>query len=557
MSNSLLENHAKTNGQVNTPPDIVEFMLDLVGYGKTTESYRWRVLDPGTGDGNFIVSVVRRYLKYWSKQGDKDVVSLNENLQELFVGIDVDILKLDQAKERLNETYLSIVGSNSYPDWSLHHQDFLRWNSGVDSYFSESVECFDLVIGNPPYVRYENITLEDRKTYSQLFRTAHERFDLYHLFVEKGYNLLREGGRLCYIMPIRFAKGRSGLELRRLLLGKSRIKTIINFDNCSVFGSILPYPMILDLVKGDVGEGMSIDYFHLHKETIEEGVLNSLLSKLQAAEYSYYHVDQSSMDAGNMVFLDNDLTSVLERIKAGMKCVFSEEYVMYSAGTATGRKKVYVVSEEFAEQLGLERDLLRKMVDTRSIKSENDIQYKLLITPYRLRQDSTTELVPESNLQQQYPNIYNYLLSHKEELSGRTCIKKNDLWYRFHEHPNLMRFNSPKIFTPDIYQRTAFLLDAEGEFHPDHSVYWMLAESTSKLRVLQKLLNSDFYDTLIKIRAKKQKNGYYRFQSQFIKDLPYPNLSDSEILEAEDIMELLLNTFGITWDEFQLFRNTV
>jgi hypothetical protein len=96
-----------------------------------------------------------------------------------------------------------------------------EWMFGIQS-------GFDIVIGNPPYVNIYNIERSLKDQLSSRYQTAHKKYDLYVLFFELGFNILRKNGVLTYITSNKFFSQPYGYNLRKLLIGKN-IKEIKNF----------------------------------------------------------------------------------------------------------------------------------------------------------------------------------------------------------------------------------------------------------------------------------------------------------------------------------------
>jgi len=103
---------------------------------------------------------------------------------------------------------------------------------------------FDVVIGNPPYVRATSLEINDKNFFYKKFVSAKEQFDLYYLFYEQSIKLLKEGGKLGFITPIGFLNNSSGVYLRKNILISGKIKFIIDVSKDKVFISASTYPII-------------------------------------------------------------------------------------------------------------------------------------------------------------------------------------------------------------------------------------------------------------------------------------------------------------------------
>ena len=212
------------HGDVFTSPEVVKFMLDMLGYTSNRDLSQIRILEPACGEGEFIVEIAKRI----------GISALNFGfdaktaIAECVFGYDIDESKIQICKKRLEE-----LGYND-PQHIM-----------VDDFLTCHVPQVDMVVGNPPYVRYENIPEEKRRTYKNLFLTFHYRADLYVLFFEKTLRSLSPEGKHCFICSNRWFKNEYGKKLRKLVAQHFRLNSIVNLENADAFQeAVLAYPSI-------------------------------------------------------------------------------------------------------------------------------------------------------------------------------------------------------------------------------------------------------------------------------------------------------------------------
>lgn len=178
----------ETLGQVFTPFSIVSEMLML-------RKNNGRILEPSCGDGAFFNQIPN------------------------CVGIEID--------------------KNHCPNTALN----------IDFFDYSTDEKFDTIIGNPPYVRYQDICLETKKKLkSQLFD---ERSNLYLFFIEKCIRHLNDRGELIFITPRDFLKATSSIKLNQFIFENGTITDLIDLGDSRVFKGFNPNCIIFRFEKGN------------------------------------------------------------------------------------------------------------------------------------------------------------------------------------------------------------------------------------------------------------------------------------------------------------------
>ena len=199
-------------GAIFTKPEVTSLILDLAGYvpGHCRLAEQ-RLLEPSCGDGAFLAEIIRRLLtseRMHRAQVDWEDAALAGTLTACDLNRGFVAIARDQVVDLLQAEGCPPSQSRLLAEQWVRHADFLLTNWP---------EPFDFVVGNPPYVRIEDLPPKVLRRYRELYPTCADRADLYVAFVENGLRLLSERGCLAFICANRFTKNLYGRGLRQLI----------------------------------------------------------------------------------------------------------------------------------------------------------------------------------------------------------------------------------------------------------------------------------------------------------------------------------------------------
>ncbi len=224
-----------THGLVLTKRHVVELILDLAGYRSDIDLPQLRLLEPACGHGAFLVPTVERLLRAAAGRGIRAA-----DLRHAITAYDVEKEHVDATRAAISAV-LETQGVNSRTARALvegwvHQGDFLLANF---------TRRFDVVVGNPPYVRIEQLSPELQAEYRRLYATLFDRADLYVAFIERSLALLSPTGVLSFVCADRWTLNRYGAPLRKLLATSFNIRAYIDLHQASPFESeVIAYPSI-------------------------------------------------------------------------------------------------------------------------------------------------------------------------------------------------------------------------------------------------------------------------------------------------------------------------
>ena len=287
----------KYRSVVSTPVEIVKYMvkntLTPICKEKTPDEIKKiQIADIACGSGIFLEEAYQFLVDYcteWYMQNDSEhLLELNNGKKKLLLtdkkdiltkciyGVDIDMHAVEVTKFSLliklieDETPASV--KECVPILPELSSNIKNGNSLVcredihDKELPIEVLCsikpfewdtingggkFDAIVGNPPYVKTEDIhtleTEEEFAVYKNKYKSAYKQFDKYFLFLEKAFNLLKEDGQMCYIVPNKFYKIGSGQELRQIMA--KHVLKLDDFGDMQLFPDKTIYSCIITLCK--------------------------------------------------------------------------------------------------------------------------------------------------------------------------------------------------------------------------------------------------------------------------------------------------------------------
>lgn len=502
-------------GDVYTPEEIVDFILDSIGYTIKDPIEHSRILDVACGTGSFVAEIVRRLRERLKKagyeptdeQGARQIISTIRNNVHAFDFSEDAILRTAQMVISLLETEIRTLGiDNSISSVPVYQIDTLDQQSKIDR------SGFEYIVGNPPYIRNNDIPKERAKTYREEYSTATGKFDLYSLFFERGVQLLAQNGTLGYITPDRFFQANYGEPLRNLLSSEVELHRIVKLKD-NPFPEVDTYPTIM-LLKGKEQPEFGLSYQYDTefeycvaetselKYILEKNSNESINSPVSCTKYA-----QSDLSSDRWEFLPPGVANVKEYIQEQVP-IIDQSTVRFKTGIASAADDVFVLDK--SEAVPIEDELLYPLIKGEDIeKGEIQTIPNRILNPY----DRRGKLVDIN----QYPNAVKYLQRHREKLEERYCVRSQDKsWYETHDRINTNEELKERIVTPDITSEAKFAITKGTISHNTcYSVF-----CPSHLESLAAYLNSSLFECLLATSMPDMSSGHWRQLKRDISQLP-------------------------------------
>jgi len=455
----------------------------------------------------------------------------------------VRLARVDRVTTELNklESEIEEIKANQI------YENAFEWRFEFPEVLNDAGEFvgFDVVIGNPPYIRIQELQKNFPDFVNHINKvfesTGKGNYDIYIPFIELGYNLLRKEGSLSYIMPHKFLNANYGAEIRGFLKKNNFPDKIIHFGSHQVFEDATTYTGLFFMSKS---ENQFVQYFECDTP--------SSILELETVEFN--PVPISNLNKENWIFLKKEenlllqkllhpkisLEDLTERIFQGLKTSADKIFIVKKLSETDSTYLVH--SEQLGTNIELEKTFLFPLIKGGNSRAYTLSEPELLILfPYK-----DGNLVPFESLNQQAPLTAEYLTANKNYLEEREKGKmRSDNWFGYVYPKALSIISEAKIFTPDIAPSSRFALDKTGQYMFTGGAsggYGITPKSGISFHFLLGILNSKVANWYIKLTSTQMRGGWYSFESRFIKSIPFPPTLSSP--ELDEVVNLLISQRG-------------
>lgn len=432
---------------------------------------------------------------------------------------------------------------------------------------------FDIVIGNPPYVKKQNISEKDTNYYNKNFNVAYKNYDLYIIFTELGYKLLNRNGLLSYIMPKKFITTEYGKLLKKFIYENKCLKKYIDFDLLQVFENATNYVGIFELLK------KKQDHFYYYLATQDIPIPDK--NDLQKFLFDTLKTD-------TWIFEKEEISSLFNKLKNNNRKLL-EVTKNISQGLVTGMDKVFVLEERgglyYSKILDKElnfkksqifKPLLKGKEINRYTKPENNY---FVIYPYELSENDTVRLLTLNEIKTIDQCIYNYLMECKADLILREEWMNDSNFYAYSRNQNIALMPKKKVLTQVLSYHSSLTYDENGDYcfvgGGTAGGYTIIFNNNENILFYLGLLNSNLLEWFIHKYASPFQGGYYAYNKATLCEVPIPlvnteqqkpiielveqilaakkadNTADTSELEHK-IDELVYKLYGLTEDELKI-----
>lgn len=511
----------KLNGAFFTPDYIIDFIINEI-HPKESDMN----LDPSCGCGAFLIGLVDYYKRAFDK-------SIKKIVKENIYGSDILAYNIQRTKLLLAIYALQHKEILENEDFNLFHQDSLKAQWSLQ---------FDNIVGNPPYVKFQDLSDENRTYLVDNWTTVEGgTFNLYFAFFELGYKLLKPTGQLGYITPNNYFTSLSGEAIRKYFQQKKCVSRIIDFSHKKVFDA-QTYTALTFLNKKEndtilfdrIKEGYSPNDF-LAKANGSPNYLKDLNYK----KWRLLKTDEQE----TILALENNGIPIgkLFDICAGIATLKDEIFFIEEGIEKDG----YYIKSTEKGIFEIEIQSTKPIYKISDFKSQKDTENNIrkVIFPYIIK-NGVANAISEEDFKHKFPKCYHYLLSEKESLLARDKGKvKFEPFFAWGRTQGLTK-SGKKILTPTFSKYPRFLMVEENEafFTNGYGIFFkeqqngdLFAETINPITkvenidVVQKILNSHWMHYYVSKTSVSIEGGYPCYQKNFIEKFTIPKLTEGDI----------------------------
>lgn len=541
LFDGILREHAKKD------TDISDY-ANITWRRKTGELDAWlawrerlkglRIVDPACGSGVFLImafdfmkaELTRVNDKIAELQGTRHSDDLLDSDSEILTrnlfGVDVNLESVEIAKLSLwiktakpGKVLDTLDGSLRVGDSLIEDANFayldhaFNWHAAFPQVFAEG--GFDVVLGNPPYVRME--LLKPLKPYlEERYEVVSDRADLYCYFYERGIKLLKPGGRLGFISSNTFFKTGSGRPLREFLLREATLESVVDFGDLQVFDGVTTYPAIVTLRRGAAAEQHLLRFWKV--AALPDSNFNAEW-QAHAAPFP-----QSALGAGSWELEGDDLRRLREKIRAGRRTL-KQVYGAPLRGVVTGLNDAFVIDtptkQRLCRQDARSAELLKPFLEGKDLKRWR-VESRGLWLIY----------IPKNKIDiDDYPAIRDWLLPYQSALEKRAT---KQAWFELQQAQEAYsaHFSSEKISYPHFNNERNFSFEPSGAFSNDKSY---LVPTNDK--ALLALLNSKLAWFILASMSPPVRGGFHELRVQYVETAPIPDWNEAQKSDLADLAD--------------------
>ena len=476
----------RKHGVVYTPEWLAEQTVD---WAMPEKPMKMSICDPACGNGIFLEAVLRRTMQWTNTDEDKDKA---QTTAETLKGYDTDNHAANKARAILEE-----MGGK-------------KENVHTKCWFSQMRECgqrYDLIIGNPPYIRWQNMHEEERTAVREAGVHMHGSSDLYLAFMETALQALKPGGRLALVTPGSWLWSKAAQSLRQKIHKEHTLEKVIDFEGVNVFEDVRAYVVLNVITKGErqttptevhIGRGQR------RAGGTRKGWIQTKNTRWRALDEATRKILEQDEEQGVPL-------GTVADIRIGVQTLADDVYVFEAMGQSANGRTLCATLKKPRKHVEIESEILRPIIKA---GKRNDTMKRAIIYPYT--QDGTP--ISEHTLEYMFPKAHAWLSMHRTQLEARSKAPENG-WYGYARASTARGMFDPQAVVARMNRKPWFRIiddDTTGYY----GGYGVRPHDRNKLERITEQLNSTRMERYIAATSRQFGNGWYDYSKQFIEGFP-------------------------------------
>ncbi len=401
-------------------------------------------------------------------------------------------------------------------------------------------EGFDIVIGNPPYVRQEKIVDIKKKLINYEVYTSEA--DLYVYFYEKGIKLLKERGILSYITSNKWLRAEYGKELRDYLKNYKVLK-IIDFGGYRVFEQSVDTNIII--IKKEKSNGNIVKFLEVSKDVKKEDLI-SYINDIK----KWNEIEQSKLNKTGWILTKDEVLKLKEKVERMGKPLKDWDVKIYR-GILTGYNEAFIIDNETRnrilsackneEERKKTQELIKPILRGRDI---GKYYYKwaglwVIVIPAGWTNKNRGKENPEKFFKEKFQSLYNYFMSFSNvKTKGRGLFDRDDqgdYWWELRHCSYYSEFEKEKVIWQEMTYNSCFAYEDKNYF-TNQTAYIMVG---ANLKYLLGVLNSNLSNWYMLNTAYSLSKRAKRWVKQYVERIPIPAITSANKGIVDKIVDLV------------------
>jgi adenine-specific DNA-methyltransferase len=534
----------KAAGATYTPPDLANFVAAQISRlaPVATSTDTIRVLDPATGDGELLLSLLTEL----EKNGSSPI--------EVH-GFETDNQALGIATARIKRRFPKVALHLAHGNFLEFVLEQVRVNASADLFKRRQSVSYDLIIANPPYVRTQIMGAEQAQLLSSQFGLA-GRVDLYYAFLIGMAQVLRHGGVAGIIVSNRFMTTKSGGAVRQAIREYFNVRHVWDLGDTKLFGAaVLPAVLLVEKHSGQARASAEFTSIYETSETATQKAPDVLTALNCSGVVKIDDGRRFTVKAGTL-----DISSSAEAVwrvatsasDGWLATVEAHTWKRFGeigkirVGVKTCADKIFIRTDWHEMPANTIPEILRPLTThhvARRFRAGIAKKSRQILYPH----ESVTGERRAVDLEA-YPRAAAYFEKHRATLEGRTyVIVGGRKWYEIWVPQEPSNWDLPKLVFRDISEEPTFWIDLDGTV-VNGDCYWLVsekAEDNEHLWLAAAVANSSFIEAFYDHSFNnKLYAGRRRFITQYVERFPLPDPSLPASKKIAAMAQTIYKTIG-------------